>query len=84
MVNLGSLKRDADLSKFIRRIDECKGDILFRTNQGDVLNLRSTLSAYVFAALAGTPELLYTGWVECCTAEDAARMSEFFENTQND
>lgn len=84
MINLGSLKRDADLSSFIRQTSVCKGDVLFRTNQGDVLNLHSTLSTYVFAALAGTPELLYTGWVECSDTEDAARLSVFFEKPQND
>lgn len=80
MINLGSLKKEADLSGFIRQIEKCQGDILFRTNQGDVLNLRSTLSAYVFAALAGKPELLYAGWVECCCAEDAGQLGMYFVN----
>ena len=82
MRNMGRLSKEADLSSFIRQISACSGDVLFRTSQGDVLNLRSTLSAYVFAALAGKPELLYTGWVECCTDEDADRLCRFFENPQ--
>ena len=50
MRNMGRLSKEADLSSFIRQISACSGDVLFRTSQGDVLNLRSTLSAYVCGA----------------------------------
>ncbi len=42
------LKKDTDLAKFLIAVKACKNDVFFDSNEGDILNLASTLSQYVF------------------------------------
>ena len=42
----------------------------FQHSRGDSLNLQSVLSQYVFAALAGKPELWRSGEIVCDAAAD--------------
>lgn len=48
------LKPQADLAAFLDAVGQCRSDVHFNTAEGDSLNLRSVLSQYVFAALAGS------------------------------
>ena len=47
------LKKDTDLAKFLIAVKACKNDVFFDSNEGDILNLASTLSQYVFCSIAG-------------------------------
>lgn len=47
-----------DLSAFLAVVQHCRGEVLFCTAEGDKLNLKSTLSTYLFAAMAGNTALL--------------------------
>lgn len=71
------LKPEADLNRFIRSIADCQDDVLFTTREGDILNLKSTLSTYIFAALADRADVLSRGRVDCRSPEDEARLTEF-------
>lgn len=49
-----NLRPDINLSDFFRVVHTCRGEVLFETPEGDRLNLKSSLSQYVFtAAVAG-------------------------------
>lgn len=75
------LKENIDYSEFFRTVQTCQGQVLLVTPEGDQLNLKSTLSQFVFAAavrgnldLAGAKLLLEapgdTRILEAYTAED--------------
>lgn len=44
------LKENIDYSEFLKAIPQCTGEILLITEDGDRLNLKSTLSQFVFIA----------------------------------
>ena len=52
------LKTDVDILSFIRALKQCTGDVLFCTKEGDVLNLKSQLSQYIFASLTLRRDIL--------------------------
>ena len=72
------LKPQADLAAFLDAVGQCRSDVHFNTAEGDSLNLRSVLSQYVFAALAGKPELWRSGEIVCDDAADLLRLHDFF------
>ena len=47
------IKKSADLAAFLQRAQSCRHDVYFDTAEGDHLNLKSMLSQFVFAAVAG-------------------------------
>lgn len=59
------LKENVDLIGFIKAIKKCDQDVFFYTKEGDRLNLKSTLSQYLFSLLIGNKELLRNGKIEC-------------------
>lgn len=71
------LKQQADLAAFLEAVGQCRGDVHFNTAEGDSLNLQSVLSQYVFAALAGKPELWCSGEIVCDAAADLLRLHDF-------
>ena len=56
------LKKDANLPDFLRTVAQCKDDVYFKTTQGDVLNLKSELSKYIFLAAAASPMDSFSLW----------------------
>ena len=56
-----TLTSHTDFAAFLEAVQQCRGEVLFCTREGDKLNLKSTLSKYLFAALAGNEELLRNG-----------------------
>lgn len=44
------LRENIDYSDFFRAVQTCRGEVLLVTPEGDQLNLKSTLSQFVFAA----------------------------------
>lgn len=77
-----NLKPEADLNRFIRCIASCRDDVLFTTREGDILNLKSTLSTYVFAALADRADVLSRGRIDCRNPEDEAQLAEFLRDVE--
>ena len=47
-----TLTSHTDFAAFLEAVQQCRGEVLFCTREGDKLNLKSTLSKYLFAALA--------------------------------
>ena len=60
-----SIKEFTDIPAFLNQVKACRGDVYFKTDEGDSLNLKSVLSTYVFAVLINSPELIQNGKVIC-------------------
>ena len=45
------LKPNINISAFLKAVQSCRADVHFTTVEGDALNLKSTLSQFVFAAV---------------------------------
>ena len=61
------LKTEATLVEFLQAAKQCRGEVLYKTTEGDVLNLKSQLSQYIFlAALASDKQTpLPNGEIVC-------------------
>lgn len=76
------IRQSANLIEFLRIVNTCIGDVLFSTKDGDILNLKSELSRYVFAALTPNKELLYSALITCKDDRDYARLEEYLTTSQ--
>ena len=73
------LKENADLIRFLEKGKECEHDVYFYTGEGDKLNLKSTLSQFLFSAVAAEDEMLKRGKVLCDDPEEYTKLAEFLE-----
>ena len=71
------LKKDADLARFLIAVKSCRDDVFFDSNEGDVLNLASTLSQYVFCSIAGQGSILENGTIRCNNDADYMVLADF-------
>lgn len=76
------LRNNISLSDFLRTVSQCKDDVYFKTTQGDVLNLKSELSKYIFLAAAAsqTSSVLPLGYIEC-RKEDEELLLEYISQS---
>lgn len=72
-----TIKRDVDCLDFLTQVKACRGEVLFKSAEGDVLNLKSVLSQYVFAAVMERREFISRGEVVCEDESDYAVLSDF-------
>ena len=70
-----TLTSHTDFAAFLEAVQQCRGEVLFCTREGDKLNLKSTLSRYLFAALAGNEELLRPGQIVCQFPQDEEKLT---------
>ena len=70
------LKENADVVAFLKKVKECRGEVYFVTDEGDRLNLKSTLSQYMCALLVNQKEILGRSRIEC-SEEDGRCLAEF-------
>lgn len=73
------LKQAIDNIQFLKRVDMCTSNVWFLTREGDRLNLKSTLSKYLFASVSGRKEVFKSGQIECEYEEDYRVLKEFLE-----
>ena len=73
------LKENVSASEFLQRVDQCAGEVLYKTSEGDILNLKSQLSKYLFLIAVNAPEsaALRYGDITCGT-EDHDILRPFF------
>lgn len=72
------IKSNIDLMDFLKEVKRCEGSVYLETTEGDKLNLKSTLSQYVFVVLAGEPEVVKESEL-VCSEEDAERLKGYLE-----
>ena len=67
-------------AEFLQCVDQCAGEVLYKTSEGDILNLKSQLSKYLFLIAVNAPE---TAALRCgeisCEPEDYEILKPFFE-----
>lgn len=73
-----SLKPGINLQAFMRAVRQCSGDVLFETEEGDRLNLKSALSQFVFAS-AFFIKLQNIKSTVVCNAKDFQKLIPFLE-----
>lgn len=77
-------REDVNLIQFLRTVELCDGEVEFYSGQGDILNLKSVLSRYLFAALTGKKNLLAGGWIKCEKLEDRKLLNQFIKEEKED
>ena len=70
------LKQPISMSKFLLAVDRCEGEVTFESTEGDILNLKSQLSKYLFLAAAPDTKYLMSGKISC-KSEDASVLTEY-------
>lgn len=73
------LKNNADLTVFLEAVRLCKGEVLFQTEDGDSLNLKSFLSYYLFSMIASNQNYVLAGHVVCLVEEDYENLERFLQ-----
>ena len=73
------LKDTVSPADFLRCVDRCAGEVLYKTQEGDILNLKSQLSKYLFLIAVNAPE---TATLRCgdisCEEADLEILKPFF------
>ena len=77
------LKPDADITNFCSLSNTASRMSSMSRTRGDVLNLASTLSQYVFCSIAGQPELWRHGMIRCESEADYAALKDFLTEKEN-
>lgn len=72
------LKPDANIPKFLQAVSECRGAVHFTTAEGDNLNLKSSLSQFVFAAVIAGQLQKFDGEIVVKNSTDRKLLSHFF------
>lgn len=72
------LKAGIRMADFLLSVNRCEERVMFETQEGDVLNLKSELSKYIFLAVALNPECLKSSKISC-SPQDAALLTEYIE-----
>lgn len=71
------LREQINIKEFLKAVDQCDGEVFFKTAEEDQLNLKSMLTKYIFATLLNSPEIIQKAVVECQAAEDYKRLAAF-------
>lgn len=70
------LKSDFNLLSFLKTVDQCRGEVLFVSEKGTRLNLKSQLCKVLFLTLKPGDSALLDCRIEC-SEEDGERLSAF-------
>lgn len=75
------LKTDIKLVDFLKTARLCNGKVCYKTAEGDVLNLKSQLSQYVFLAVLASDKdnPLPNGEISCENGADYSLLIDFLE-----
>lgn len=73
------LKENFDLVSFFENIKKCSGEVIFVSDQGDRLNLKSQLSKYIFIAAKQDSALLAKSTLLLSAKSDVQYLEHFLE-----
>ena len=71
------LKENADLPAFLRQVKKCGGDVFLDTQEGDSLNLKCTLSQYIFVSLGTGNTLISNSIITCSLTGDLHILEDY-------
>ncbi len=79
------LRQGIDSIQFFKAVQACKGEVHFCSKQGDILNLKSTLSQYLFTFLLVRKDFLESGQITCNQTQDQICLKDFLmEDDENE
>lgn len=73
------LKSNIQIPAFLQAVQACKGEVNFVTAEGDNLNLKSTLSQFVFTAVIAGKLQSLQGQVILQNPDDQAILQDYCE-----
>jgi len=71
------------LVDFFHVVQECQGQVLYFSEEGDQLNLKSSLCQFLFSSALLNNPMLLNGRIACEREEDMLRLQPFLK-TQGD
>ncbi|MDO5143957.1 MAG: polya polymerase [bacterium] len=73
------LRQDVNVPALLEAVQNCDRDVNFVTPEGDNLNLKSTLSQFIFASVVAGKLRALEGSVVVQNSEDAERLRKYCE-----
>lgn len=71
------LRIDTVITAFLNDVKKCKDTVYYETREGDILNLSSALSQFVFCVIAAQPQYWRTGTVRCNNDDDYSFLEKY-------
>lgn len=71
------IKSNVNVINFLSAVSQCHSDVYFITEEGDNLNLKSTLSQFIFTSVLANAEILENAHIECHNPDDFDRLKDF-------
>lgn len=72
-----TLKQKTSLKDFFEKVRLCNGEVFFKTEENDTLNLKSQLSQYLFTAAYMKKDFFLRGEVLCDEPRDMESLKSF-------
>ncbi len=70
------IKKGSNFGRMIAVVKDCEGEVFLKSDQGDILNLKSTLSQYVFVSM-GVDADIWDWVIECSVPGDYEVLAPF-------
>ncbi|MCI6465663.1 MAG: hypothetical protein MSA90_09375 [Faecalicatena sp.] len=74
------LREGINIRDFFKSVRQCRGEVLLKTQEGDILNLKSALSQFVFAVILENREKLKGIEVTLENEEDKEFINMFLDS----
>lgn len=71
------LNDNIDVKNFFETLSKCSGEVTLHTAEGDILNMRSALSQFIFMVDFAKQQLLSNATVICSNSEDYKLLENF-------
>lgn len=71
------LNPDANIPEFLKAVQSCRGEVCFATPEGDILNLKSVLSQFVFTAVISGKTQRLEGEITVQDTRDEALLRDY-------
>lgn len=73
------LKKDFNITEFLKQVTYCQGEVYFETPEGDSLSLKSALSQYIFCSLTNEDDIFRNGTIRTELEQDKTLLAYFLE-----
>lgn len=71
------LKRNINFVDFLKTIAQCESEVYFTSLDGDRLNLKSTLSRFLFSAVSNNSDFIEKGNIVCSCEADLNLLKQY-------
>lgn len=71
------LNPNVNIPAFLQAVQSCKGEVCFVTQEGDILNLKSVLSQFVFTAVIAGKLQRFEGRITVQDPQDEIRLRDY-------